>query len=725
MPHNFSILHLFFALLLIPQLAAAQAYQFETGVPVQQGQESLPLAWTGGLNAVQASQADLDGDGQQELVLFDRSSTQVQVFAQTSDGWIWLPAARYQFPADITNWLLLVDYNGDGQKDIFTFTAAGIRVFDNTAAPGQPAAWSLAYPLLTYPGSNSEVNLLVNSTDIPLLADTDEDGDLDIAAFDPAGNGTIRWYKNVGVEQFGRTDTLAYELADRHWGGISECHCRELALEYTSCPDEGGRASQRPLHAGGKSLLWKDLSGDGVPDLLLSDEECALLYYLPNSGTGAQPIFDTFETGLPGAQTDPDFNFPTAYAVGNDILVSTNLKNAGQEQNLKQSLWLYQQQNAGEYALIKKDFLQDKMLDTGEEARPAVADLDGDGDLDLLLGSKGLWQADEYYAGLQLYENTGTPDAPAFQFKEADFLGLSAAKYQHVQPQFADYDGDGAPDLLLSVFDVAANKVRSFLYLNQAGVNQPAIFETTHTLEIPIALSTLDYPFWYDVSGDGLLDALVGRFDGSLRLYTNTGTAEAPVLEVTHPAYKDFLLDNVLRHLIPTVGDANADGQPDLLVSDATGSIRILYNFLEESATASEAAWLMVKVGEVEQSPRLGDRSWPLLAQLWAAEMPALLVGQIGGGLVLLRNTELITSPGQEETSLQVYPNPNNNSPVTIKVNAAAEIRVLNMLGQVIGAWQATGGQPLQWAPQLPPGMYVVEARFSKGRKTKKLILGP
>lgn len=726
MQHNFSLLLLFFALCLLSQRALSQAYYYETSVPVEVGQQPLKMPWAGGLNVVQAGMADTNGDKQPELVLFDRSSTQVQVFAQTSEGWIWLPEERFRFPADVSNWLLLVDYNGDGRKDLFTYTNAGVRVFKNMAAEGKAAIWELEHSLLMYPGSRGAVNLLVNSGDIPLIADTDGDGDIDIAAFDPAGSSTIRWYQNVAVEEFGRTDTLVYKLTDRHWGGISECHCKEVALNYTPCPDEGGRSGQRPLHAGGKSMLWQDINGDGLSDLLLGEEECSLLYYLPNTGTQDSPKFETVEIGLPGAATTPDFPYQAAYSFGDDILISTNLKNSSQLINLQQSLWLYEQQAGGAYALTQKDFLQAQMLDAGEEARPAFFDFDHDGDQDLLLGSKGSLQADGYYASLQLYENTGTAAAPAFRLKDKDFLGLSAAKYQYMQPQIVDFNKDGAQDLLLNLLDRTQNKVRTLVFFNKASKEIPARYEMPHSLELPLSLTTLDYPHFYDVSGDGLPDALLGRFDGSLQLFTNTGTVAAPVFSLSTPAYKDFQLDNVHRHLIPSVGDADADGKPDLIVTDASGTLRILYNFLAESASASNITSPQINVGDEQViSPRLGDKSWSALVSLWSADKPALVLGQIGGGLVLLRHEPNTEPPTADEFSLMVSPNPSGNRPVTIKTNAPAELRVVNMLGQIIVRWYTLGEHPIMWEPRQPPGMYVVEAHFGKERRIFKLLLTP
>jgi large repetitive protein len=75
--------------------------------------------------------------------------------------------------------------------------------------------------------------------------------------------------------------------------------------------------------------------------------------------------------------------------------------------------------------------------DIGYNAAPAFADLDNDGDYDLLIGS---WQSVS-----NAYENTGTTSSPTWTAKSAwntpDIGDLEA-------PAFADLDNDGDYDLL-------------------------------------------------------------------------------------------------------------------------------------------------------------------------------------------------------------------------------------------------------------------------------------
>src|SRR5687767_8748421 len=105
-------------------------------------------AWVGGLDYAQFSNIDLNFDGTEDLFVFDRTNNKVLTFIQNgtpgTPDWLYAPVYESKFPEYknsyneyedeqfLFNWVLLVDYNCDGKKDIFAARSGGIKVFTNT-----------------------------------------------------------------------------------------------------------------------------------------------------------------------------------------------------------------------------------------------------------------------------------------------------------------------------------------------------------------------------------------------------------------------------------------------------------------------------------------------------------------------------------------------------------------------------------------------------------------
>ena len=152
----------------------------KTDVPVKENGGFLENPWAGGLNYVQVNRMDLDQDGRQDLLLFDRSGDRLLTFLdQNSTG---APDYRYaphyadSFP-DISHWMLLVDYNCDGKKDLFVKVNSGVGVYENISAAGQLRfAWALGSKQFIDSdfGAGGRSNISVLSVDIPVIADMNE-----------------------------------------------------------------------------------------------------------------------------------------------------------------------------------------------------------------------------------------------------------------------------------------------------------------------------------------------------------------------------------------------------------------------------------------------------------------------------------------------------------------------------------------------------------------------
>ena len=187
------------------QVSNAQFFSFssETEVPVFKDGDPQALPWTGAYNSGQFWPCDMNNDGEDDLLLYDKTSGRTLVFLAAPDGfgshfWKYNPDYEYLLP-EIDSWLASADFNCDGRKDLFTQTSAGIKVFRNVVSTPTQAGFVLEVDGLTSIGFSGVINIQVNPYGAPAFIDVDNDGDLDILNFDFTGN-TVEYHKNLIVE---------------------------------------------------------------------------------------------------------------------------------------------------------------------------------------------------------------------------------------------------------------------------------------------------------------------------------------------------------------------------------------------------------------------------------------------------------------------------------------------------------------------------------------------
>jgi hypothetical protein len=482
---------------------------------------AAPLTNPFGLAALVVELADLDGDG--DFDAFSWSATGVVFHENTGT------ASSPAFAAPVTNPFGLgvdgfsnpsfADIDGDGDLDalvsVHDYNAPTIDLFENTGtstAPAFAAPQANPFGLLSlYPG-------------IADFADVDGDGDLD--ALITGGYGETGFWLTLAFDNTGSSSTPAFTRLGNPFG-LGAMHC---------------------CNTPSSSHELVDIDDDGDLDAFSGDGNS--VGFLRNVGTPNAPVFG---------------NPPNPYGlVGNDPVVADVDADGDPDVILGagsgDTVFFENTATAAEPAFAAPLTNAFGLAGVGGYAAPDFGDLDGDGDLDALIGNA---EGDSV-----LFENTGTSGAPAFAAPLTNPFGLTGVT-AYSSPDLADIDGDG--DLDLFVGEAAGNVL---LFENTGTVNVAAFADP---LENPFGLVLTGYGRYYaspdlaDVDGDGDLDAFVGHSGGNTSFLRNTGTASTPAF--VQSAISSVGIYTAGSYAAPELGDLDGDGNLDALIGSLDGDV--------------------------------------------------------------------------------------------------------------------------------------------------------
>ncbi len=664
-------------------------------VVVTDGEIQYPQPWSGGLNAAQYNKADLDGDGSEELIIYDRSARIYQIYRAENQSYVPANELCVLLPEIPDGWVLFVDYDCDGKKDIFSNGDRGIVVFRNISLDNQPAEWQkVADPLLTT-GFTGKINLIANAADVPAITDIDSDGDVDILVYNFAIGGYIRYNKNLSQEMYGHSESLEYEINTRAWGQFEECDCNLFAFSGVTCEDiYNGRIT----HPGGKALLAFDSDGDGDKDLLVGHEQCIELYFYENMGDADSAYMVDYSNIFPEGTTAANFHiFPAAYFEDmdfdgiKDLVVTPSFEeNVEYKINFARSNWFYKNEGVDDHPNFQyqeSNIIQKNGIDLGENTDPTLTDLDADGDLDLLVAANGYWNGAVFSGYVTQFQNTGTPEAPEFVKTSDNFLELASLNLINPTIQFVDFNGDNAADLLYTGYELQSFEMKVWMFPNQAGFGEPYVFDINHKFQIslPESASSGDVPTFYDIDMDEYPDLLLGKRNGALEYYKNN-SSHSFILE--NAAFmgieRDFSLERL--NAVAIVGDVDGDGQSDLIVSDASGEGRIYFQFqsqMNSEPVYNDLVYNNMLNNEFERI-KFDSKSWLATADLFNLGSESIIAGGVRGGIQIFKNNEA-GGGGQNPNDLDVsiFPNPLFNSDeLNIRTSQDVTVELVSVLGQ-------------------------------------------
>lgn len=757
------ILLLSLSLFYFPAILHAQVegymYRYDTSVKVYgYGGVEKKMAWCGGFNNPQFSAADLNHDGKNDLVVFDRGVGLRTFINRGGDNYVYAPKYEQNFPP-VINYLTLADYNRDGIQDLFQQGITGIPGFDVWRGyyNSLDQLCFTHYQQLYYDNAGwGRANAYVNPSDIPAIVDVDNDGDLDFVAYE-SGGSYIYWYKNVQVEESLPTDTIRIKLKDQCWGKVSQGYKLSYYLN-NNCNNSNLvlGPGEKTTHTG-NSLCLIDMDGDGDKDYLGGNVSYSQVVYCQNGRIPYHP-------SGPDSCISQDTTWQTT---GHSIDVPTwpNIFNIDIDNDGKADLLIAPNNSLSEnykcinffkntgtsttpvFTYQNDSFLVDRTIDVGTAAYPVFFDYNKDGKPDLFIGSDGYYQSNgTLKARVAYYLNTSTAGNPSFTLQTNNFLNLDSFNFQGTSLSMGDLNNDGKQDLIIGhyngTFTLFTNTAATDLVQPVWQLSQTTLKDATNST---ISVGGNAAPFIYDLDKDGKPDLLSGQYGGFLQYYQNSSSSPGTVsLQRINLKLGGVNVDGLGgKNSVPFIGKMDTTGKDYLLMGSNSGLLyrydgfqsgdtTLVYTLKDSAYSYIDTTYLTIHNNGIYQlGVYNGLRSAPAIADIDGDGLYEMAVGDVFGGMKMYKqdtSSHLNVPIDLNEINLIVYPNPASKY-VTLSwgkpLGTASTLDVINITGQRCLSFNIDNSllDKTISTEALTPGIYILVLSSGTNRMYRKLII--
>ncbi len=356
------------------------------------------------------------------------------------------------------------------------------------------------------------------------------------------------------------------------WSVLLAAFCAVTLLSLNALPvyaeeDETAEGLGIPLGAevvltvnaaGAHSIFPADFDNDGDQDVVVASREDGRVRWLRNNGTAAPTFDERFVADLPGAyvalpiDVNQDGHMDIVAAAVIEIQPSAVDNGAANRVTDGSGVIVWLENDGRSTPSFTPRVIND---DLDYPVSVFGADMDGDGDVDLLSASRNDNR-------VQWYRNNGEPNP---QFTAAP---INVSAQGAVSVQAGDLDGDGDMD----VVSASENDDQISWYRNDGELN-PTFARQVIREAGGIAPDGIDFAksvFVADVNGDAHLDIVYGSEDANeIGWYENDGTA--------NPSFLQHVVATNLIHIKQVfAADLDQDGDTDLF-SASSGDNRIAW----------------------------------------------------------------------------------------------------------------------------------------------------
>lgn len=417
--------------------------------------------------------------------------------------------------------------------------------------------------------------------------------------------------------------------------------------------------------------FYEDVDDDGVRDLIVcpnsawTSENSESVWFYKNIGEDDNPNFDLQQKNLFQQQMIDVGEGATAFFLdyNQDGLMDMLVGNKGYFIALgsyKSSLALYE--NTGtvtqpEFTHITDDFMGLGEMNLGQAIHPAFGDLDGDGDLDMLLGTSS--------GTIYHFVNTagaGNPVnfeiAPNPILKDSDGNNIDPGQFS--TPQLIDLTENGLLDLVMG-----ERNGTIYFYENSGSTSAPSfslVNEFLGEVATTEGFSSTGYSniFFFDLDGERYL--MAGTESGKVRLYSNISGNLNGAFTLENEQL--FGLKNGIRSSVSVV-DINSDGHLDLFTGNFGGGI-LFFKGTEEVGMNNYSR--EVKSLALYPNPAIEMVNVNCIAQEECAPYRVLIYSSMGAQVISLDNMATQHQINVSELPVGVY-----------------VLQALNVEGEIIG----------------------------------------